>query len=287
MTLKDILANYRKTLKAIYDEQEATAVFYLVAEYISGFGRSQISFHMNDSISTENNDHFNLVLERLKRSEPLQYIFSEAFFYGLKFKVNSSVLIPRPETEELVEMIIWILKNTQNTPKILDIGTGSGCIAISLKRHLPDAEIYGLDISEPALEIAAENATSNQTAITFIQSDIRHYVSSNKFDVIVSNPPYITEEEGLSMDRNVMDFEPHLALFVPDQNPLEFYLAIAEFALENLHDGGLLFFEINANFGIRTSDMLMKRLFQDVQIIKDMQGKDRFISAKKVGQFLE
>jgi release factor glutamine methyltransferase len=238
---------------------------------------------MNDSISTENNDHFNLVLERLKRSEPLQYIFSEAFFYGLKFKVNSSVLIPRPETEELVEMIIKTPKNTFSTTKILDIGTGSGCIAISLKRHLPDAEIYALDISEPALEIAAENATNNQMAITFIQGDIRHYVSSNKFNIIVSNPPYVTEEEGLSMDKNVMDFEPHLALFVPDQNPLEFYLAIADFAFESLHDGGLLYFEINANFALETAAMLTDRFFQDVQIIKDMQGKDRFISAKKVG----
>ncbi|MEJ7559416.1 MAG: peptide chain release factor N(5)-glutamine methyltransferase [Pedobacter sp.] len=282
MTLQDILDKYHESLHGIYDEEEITAVFYIVVDHISGFNRSMVSLRKSEPISALNSDRYLSVLELLEKQEPLQYILSEAFFYGLKFKVNSAVLIPRQETEELVHMVINDFKSSSSHLKILDVGTGSGCIAISLKYHLPAAEIFAMDISAPALEIAAENAFSNQTTITLLNEDIRQYASSTNFNIIISNPPYITEKEGLSMDKNVMDHEPHLALFVSDNNPLEFYLAIADFAMRNLQNDGLLYFEINANFGKEVANMLTIKRFVDVHIISDMQGKDRFVKARKV-----
>jgi release factor glutamine methyltransferase len=283
MTLKDILDNYGQSLNGIYDEHEIAATFYIVAEHLSGLNRTQILLKLDESVTIEDNEKYNTVLQRLKTQEPLQYILAEAYFYGLKFKVDRSVLIPRPETEELAEIVINTFKLKQDDINILDVGTGSGCIAITLKHNLPIAKLYALDISAPALEIAAKNSIDNQTAVTFVHADIRNYRSSEKFHAIVSNPPYITEKEGLSMDNNVMEFEPHLALFVPNQNPLEFYIAIADFAYQNLHSDGLLFFEINANFGNKTVEMLTSKHFTDIHLLKDMQGKDRFIKARKTG----
>jgi len=285
MNLKDILKKYHSVLFGIYDDQEIVVLFYIVAEYISGFSKIQLLFKLDELIANEDNVSYIIVLERLKNHEPIQYILSEAYFYGLKFKVDSSVLIPRPETEELVEMAINAFKFKEVTLKMIDIGTGSGCIAISLKHNLPYADISALDISHSALEIAAQNAMSNQTSISLVQADIRDFQCTQKFDLIISNPPYITKMEATLMDKNVLNFEPHLALFVPDQNPLEFYVAIADFGLKSLKDDGLLFFEINANYGKETIEMLINKSFSDLLIFKDMQGKDRFITAKKPSSF--
>lgn len=283
MNLKDILNKYQVVLGNIYDEQEILAIFLLVAQSISGLSRSQIAVCWEESVTSKNVEEYSLILERLSKEEPLQYILAEAYFYGLRLNVNSAVLIPRPETEELVELAINTLKNRSTVFKILDIGTGSGCIAIALKHNLANADVYALDVSLEALEIAGQNANRHHAEISFIEEDIRKYKSNEKFDVIISNPPYITDKEGALMNKNVMDYEPHLALFVSDESPLEFYEAIASFAMQNLNNDGLLFFEINANYGKETASMLANTFYTDVEIFKDMQGKDRFITARKSG----
>ena len=279
MNLKEILESYRTALHAQYDPNEVDALFYIAVEFLTGFSRNQINLHLDQHIIVDDVTQYISILKRLQEQEPLQYILEEAYFYGLKFKVNTSVLIPRPETEELVFLIVNDLKNHPHSSKLLDIGTGSGCIAIALKHMLPKAQVSALDISETALAVAKENAVLNKTDITFINSDIRTYSSHDKYDIIVSNPPYITETEAALMESNVMDFEPHLALFVKDQNPLEFYIAIADFAKKSLDDNGKLYFEINANYGLQTKEMLLQKAFINVEVIQDMQGKDRFIKA--------
>jgi release factor glutamine methyltransferase len=281
MNLKEILESYRTALHAQYDANEVDAIFYIAVEFLTGFSRNQINLHLDQHITEDDVTQYNSILKRLQEREPLQYILEEAYFYGLKFKVNTSVLIPRPETEELVFLIVNDLKNHPHSSKLLDIGTGSGCIAIALKHMLPVAQVSALDISETALAVAKENAVLNKTDITFINSDIRTYLSTGKYDIIVSNPPYITETEAERMESNVMDFEPHLALFVKDQNPLEFYIAIAEFAKKSLDNNGKLYFEINANYGLQTKEMLLQKAFIKVEVLQDMQGKDRFIKAIK------
>ena len=281
MNLKDILNKYQSVLGSIYDDHESLATFYLVAHYISGFTKSQIAHIWQESINIKEADQYSLILERLSKAEPLQYVLAEAYFYGLKFKVDSAVLIPRPETEELVELALNTLKNTPSKLNILDIGTGSGCIAITLKHSLSNADVYAMDISPEALDIANQNAINNNTKVHFLEADIRAYKSNEKFDLIISNPPYVTNREGVHMDKNVMNYEPHLALFVADDSPLEFYIAITAFASQNLNKNGFLFFEINANFGKETANLLIDKSFTDIQILKDMQGKDRFISARK------
>jgi release factor glutamine methyltransferase len=281
MNLKEILESYRTALHTQYDANEVDALFYIAVEFLKGFSRNQINLHLDQHITEEDVTQYNSILKRLQEQEPIQYILEEAYFYGLKFKVNTSVLIPRPETEELVFLIVNDLKNNPHSSKVLDIGTGSGCIAVALKHMLPVAQVSALDISETAIAVAKENATLNKTDITFMNADIRTYQSADKYDIIVSNPPYITETEATLMESNVMDFEPHLALFVKDQNPLEFYIAIAEFAKKSLDNNGKLYFEINANYGLQTKEMLLQKAFIKVEVLQDMQGKDRFIKAIK------
>jgi release factor glutamine methyltransferase len=282
MNLKDILNNYKETLQHIYDEQEISATFKIVFEAVSELKKSQFTFQQNIDVNGEEAIEYNRILQRLANSEPLQYILAEAYFYGLKFNVNQNVLIPRPETEELVELALNNSKLLKDDCNILDIGTGSGCIAVTLKYHLKNANVSALDVNPAALEVAIQNAQQNQTTINFIEADIRSYDSAQRFDMIISNPPYITDKERSAMDRNVIDFEPHLALFVADENPLEFYIAIADFATKALNNTGLLLFEINANYGQETAEMLASKDFKDIHILKDMQGKERFITARKI-----
>ena len=223
-----------------------------------------------------------LVVDQLKKQEPIQYIFGEANFFGLSFLVNKNVLIPRPETEELVE---WILSNSSPTLpyRILDIGTGSGCIAVSLAKNLPNASVFGLDISNEALKLAKKNAKKNNTTVHFEQVDILKsdtIISFESFDVIVSNPPYITKSEKYYMEKNVLEYEPENALFVPDNNPLLFYQRIAEFGKIRLNKNGSLFFEINSAFGKETVNMLKKTGYNEVALRKDISGKDRMIHAQ-------
>jgi release factor glutamine methyltransferase len=236
---------------------------------------------MQDRMSESELLKFNFAVKQLKQQRPVQYILGKADFYKLQFVVNEQVLIPRPETEELVDLIIRELKQT-NAPDILDIGTGSGCIAITLKKNLPAATVAALDVSEGALKVAMQNAVSNQVAVSFFQQDI---LKTNtlpeavfrQFDCIVSNPPYICISEKKEMDKNVLEHEPHLALFVPDEDPLLFYKAIADFALNHLKPKGKLYFEINAAYGLETKQMLEKKGFKNVILISDLNNKNRIL----------
>ncbi|WP_354355350.1 peptide chain release factor N(5)-glutamine methyltransferase [Pedobacter sp. UYP30] len=227
-------------------------------------------------------DRCKKVLPELKNHQPIQYILNQAHFFGLVFQVNEHVLIPRPETEELV---FWVLKDLKakslENVKLLDIGTGSGCIAISLKKNLPSVQMSAIDVSDKALEVATLNALINKVDVNFIKDDILNSKSNLECDVIVSNPPYVRRLEIKEMQKNVLDFEPHLALFVEDDDSLLFYRAIAEFASKNLSKNGILFLEINEFLAKQTVDLLKDKLFKDIEVQKDMQGKDRMIRARK------
>lgn len=263
----------------LYEQEEAKELFYLVTNDISGWSRAQLMLNKDVDLSADQIVAYNKVLKELKSGKPLQHIFAEAWFYGLKFKVSSAVLIPRPETEELVEWILTDLSLQPKTRKILDIGTGSGCIAISLKKNKPDADVSALDVSAEALAIARTNADQHEAEINFIQADVLSYTTAEKFDIIVSNPPYITEDEKDEMHQNVLAHEPHLALFVTNENPLIFYIAIADLALNQLEDQGQLYFEINEYLGKETLEMMKDKGFKNIVLKKDMQGKDRMIKA--------
>lgn len=278
MNLKQAEQYFTGEMSLLYNEEEAKQLFYLTAEHISGWNRSQLLMNKDHILDAEQLRIYKNTLEALKEGKPLQYIFSEAWFYGLKFKVNGSVLIPRPETEELVEWILEsITASKARISSLIDIGTGSGCIAIALKKNLQQAEVSALDVSAEALAVAAENAALNGTVINFIQSSIIGYHTEVKYDIIVSNPPYITEDERAAMHDNVLQHEPHLALFVTNENPLVFYKSIADFALDQLRPEGKLFFEINEYLGKETVDMLADKGFRNIELKRDMQGKERMI----------
>lgn len=220
------------------------------------------------------------IIERLNNQEPVQYVLGNTDFYGLELKVNPNVLIPRPETEELVDLIIK--ENSDTQLKILDVGTGSGCIAIAIQKNLKEAEVYAIDISPGALAIAIENATINSCTVKFIQTDVFSELPPlPHFDIVVSNPPYVLEKEKDLMKRNVLEFEPYQALFVPDHNPLLYYKRIISIAENLLRDGGKLYFEINERFGAELAKLIRNQGFEEVTIIKDMQGKDRIIRGKR------
>jgi release factor glutamine methyltransferase len=271
-----------KSLNSIYDEREANSIARIVFE--DAF--SIYNFQRRDELSGEDLKKLKETEKRLLRKEPVQYVLGFADFYGLKFKVNKHVLIPRQETEELV---LWILDEGKNLAlkneiKVLDIGTGSGCIPIVLKSKQSGWKIDALDISEKALMIAKENAKENNVEINFFQADILNKDSWNSFgdyDIIVSNPPYIPEKEVNLMFENVVSFEPHLALFVKNQHPLIFYENIAEFAIEKLNKGGKLFFETNEFNASQVMKVVENKPFRSCQIKQDMNGKDRMVSATK------
>ena len=275
----------KDSLTDIYPNSEIKGIIRLIMEQICNLQPHQYLIFQDIQLSNEKKNKIIEVVERMKSKEPIQYILGTADFYSIPFEVNSSVLIPRPETEELVDLIIS--ENSTSIGKnILDIGTGSGCIAITLQKNIKTAHVYAVDISAEALNVARRNAVQNQTDVTFIQTDILQLEKAQKdisytFDIIVSNPPYIKQEEKKEMEQNVLDFEPHLALFVPDQDPLLFYRHIAEFGKEKLKENGLLYFEINAACGEITCKMLQEKGYNKVQLIKDLSGKDRIIKAYK------
>lgn len=220
------------------------------------------------------------IVGKLKHAEPIQYILGETDFFGLPFYLDSSVLIPRPETEELVQ---WVIDSTNNAAaKILDIGTGSGCIAVTLAKKLPLTEVHAWDISQAALEVARKNAERNGVRVFFGKKDIlQESIPEEKFDIIVSNPPYVTESEKVGMEQNVLRFEPHLALFVADEDALVFYEKIADFARGALNRGGELFFEINREKGEQIEMLLQQKEFKNIERVKDISGNERMIKAVK------
>ena len=277
-TMQHFLKKLNTSLANMYSEAEIHVIANLLLENITGFTRLQLLTNKELKLNDEQNELANQYLERLKNHEPIQYILGETEFQGLKFKVNSSVLIPRPETEELVE---WVRK-PPNPLKggILDIGTGSGCIAISLKKKFPSANVSAMDISPDALIVAKANAALNDADVEFIQDDILNPATTDrKWDVIVSNPPYIPVSEHSEMDKNVTEFEPHLALFVQDNDPLIFYRKIAEFAITHLSPGGKLFFETHKDLAQECKQLLESYGFTNLVIRKDMSGNERMVQA--------
>ena len=282
--MQQFLKDLQTSLKGEYSESEIHVLGMLILEKLTGFSRIWLLIHKELKLNDEQNIIASQYLERLKNHEPIQYILGETEFYGLKFKVNPSVLIPRPETEELVE---WVKPPhppkggfLSGTPTLLDVGTGSGCIAVALKKKFPSANVSAMDISPEALALAKENAALNEVNIEFIQDDILHPAATDrKWDVIVSNPPYIPASEQRYLHKNVTDFEPHLALFVQDNDPLIFYRKIAEFALSHLTAGGRLYVEIHQSLGRQCCQLLESMGFQSVVLRKDLSGNDRMISS--------
>ena len=273
--VSNIIPYFIKQLSGIANEREIISWGYISIEHYLGFNRSDCIIHSNKEITSETSDSLKQIITHLKANKPLQYILGNADFYGLQFKVNEHTLIPRPETEELVS---WILEH--EFLSLLDIGTGTGCIPISITKN-KNVQSTAIDISENALLLAKENARINRVEVNFLKQDIFKTTTLPKVDLIVSNPPYILDKEKELMLDNVIDNEPHLALFVPDNNPLLFYKKIAELAFVNLPENGLLFFEINEQFGNETIEMLTKIGFVDIELKKDINDKDRMLKAIK------
>lgn len=277
------IASIRKELAGIFRREEIESLIFLIFEKLKGYSRTQFLLAKEKELSQEELIEIEKIVKRLKNHEPIQYILGKTEFYGLPFYSVPGVLIPRPETEELVQ---WMIQENQlSAPIILDIGTGTGCIAISLKKYIDQAMVLACDISPVCIETACRNAELNSAQVIVFEYDILNYtpeVSFPELDVIVSNPPYIREVEKLLMDKNVLEFEPELALFVPDENPLLFYERIADFALIHLKKSGHLYFEINEAYGKECVKMLQQKGFSNIELKKDINGKDRMIGCKLI-----
>jgi len=280
MKLKQYRSQFIQVLSSIYDEGEAESFFYLILEAKQQLKRIDLALKPELEITKEEIAIWDSIMEQLKQEIPIQYILGKTSFYGLDFEVNEHVLIPRPETEELVD---WIIKNQKSkvkneSLKILDIGTGSGCIAISLAKNLPNASVFAIDVSKQALTIAQKNATLNNVNITFILQNILETKElAQEFDIIVSNPPYVRNLEKVEIKKNVLENEPHLALFVDDNDPLLFYRKIAELAYKNLKKSGELYFEINQYLGPEMTVLLEELFFKEIELRKDIYNNDRMV----------
>jgi release factor glutamine methyltransferase len=282
--MKAGFASIRKELAGIYSKPEIESLLFLMLEKLKGYSRTRFLLVQDTEFTDE--DHFRLkeMVARLKNHEPIQYILGTTEFYGLPFYAVPEVLIPRPETEELVQWIIQ--ENKMTAPTILDIGTGTGCIAISLQKNIPASIVLVCDISPVCIKTARRNAELNGATITILEYDILKQtpeIAFPKLDIVVSNPPYVRISEIERMEKNVLNFEPELALFVSDDRPLIFYEAIANFARQNLKNNGLLYFEINEAFGNECSAMLAGKGFSGIELRKDLNGRHRMIKAVFVG----
>jgi release factor glutamine methyltransferase len=281
MILKSLRTFFNDELIEYYPETEVESFFNLLSEQILNMKRIDISQNLYSVVSGKKYEKFQKAITKLKNYEPIQYVLGNTEFYGLVFKVNPSVLIPRPETEELVS---WIIEDCKDKPdiSILDIGTGSGCIAVALAKHLPRAKVYALDVSEEALKLAKVNAANNEAEVEFIEANILNCELGNlQCDVIVSNPPYVRESEKEAMNANVLNHEPHLALFVKDDDALLFYRKITEISGSILKPNGQLYFEINESLGESTKELLANNSFNNIELKMDIFEKDRMIKAIK------
>ncbi|SEA09091.1 peptide chain release factor N(5)-glutamine methyltransferase [Bizionia paragorgiae] len=287
MLLKDLKQIFHKELDAIYGEDEVRSFFFMLTENYFNVSRLDLAMQPNLALTTSEHPKIMEALSLLKTEFPIQYILKETEFYGFPFKVTKSTLIPRSETEELVTWVSETIKGLEisnNKLNLLDIGTGSGCIAISLAKILPGLKAVALDVSKEALVVAKENAVINKVDVQFVQANILETHSGlfpETLDVIVSNPPYVRELEKKEMKPNVLNNEPHLALFVDDDNALQFYKAIIEFAKLHLKDNGFLFFEINEYLGQEMKALLQENNFTDIELRKDIFGRDRMIKGVK------
>lgn len=284
MLIKQYKLHFTNELSALYDLGEVESFFYLILEYYQKLKRIDLALNPELTFSESNIKTWNVILEQLKQEIPIQYILGNTCFYGLDFEVDYNVLIPRPETEELVDWIIQSQKSEVGSAKsrILDIGTGSGCIAIALAKNIKNASVFALDVSQNALTMAEKNAKKNQVLIRFIQQNILETDNLNQqFDIIVSNPPYVRNLEKSAIKKNVLNNEPHLALFVDDHDPLLFYRKIAFLAKKNLSQNGKLYFEINQYLGKETANLMDELGFKCIELRKDIYGNQRMICAKK------
>ena len=281
-TIRDVFDQFKLGLKDHYEVNEITSLTQLAIAEKTGFSNAKIKAFPELELSENESTKLIDILNELSTGKPIQYILGKTEFYGLPFLVNPSVLIPRPETEELVDWAINSLKTEiNNSAHIIDIGTGSGCIAISIKKHLPDFKVSAIDISATAIQTATKNAKLNQVEVEFSEEDILNpkATKTKKYKVIISNPPYVTLLDKRQMHTNVTDFEPHNALFVSDDDPLIFYRFIAKFAIKHLDQNGLLFFEINESYGQETVNLLDELGFKEISLRKDLSGKDRMLKA--------
>ena len=280
MKLSRLKGNFLEILKEEYPPHEVNSFFNLLTEAFLGMTRLQVALDPDKEISEQEQQKLEDALQRLQKHEPIQYILGETEFFGLTFKVDKNVLIPRPETEELVEWILSDVKDREQTISILDIGAGSGCIAISLAKNISHAKVTAIDISEGALEIAKTNAENNKVNVEFIQQDILGAETlPSKYDIIVSNPPYVRELEKKEMQANVLNNEPAGAMYVKDEDPLVFYRKITALAKENLEPGGALYFEINQYLGEETKALLTNNYFT-ASLKKDIFGSDRMLKGE-------
>lgn len=282
MKLKEIIAKIKTEIVPIYGVRETEWMIRDIMEYLKGYSAVDIIFRSNEEISFFIEVKIKKIVLRLLDNEPLQYILGEARFCGHKFKVTRATLIPRPETQELVDMIVK--ENQQTDLSVLDIGTGSGCIAISLARALKFSNVRAIDISPEAIEVAKENAQNLKVNVDFQERDMLQLDGNedvSKYDIIVSNPPYIAEMERINMELNVLSYEPATALFVPDDEPLLFYKAIIKYASKALKNKGRLYFEINPYYVVELSQEIQKYGFSDIEVVKDIHSQNRFITARK------
>ena len=283
MTVKELFDNTLSHLSQFYGKNEAQSLAYLSFKQVFGYDKFQFYQNSGTPVTKKQLDKFNNIIHLLKLYKPIQYIFEETEFYNCTIKVNEHTLIPRPETEELVE---WIIEsNTEDKPKILDIGTGSGCIAISLKKAITNATVIGLDINEEALKTALENSKRNKAKVNFKVCNILEqpkFLMKEKYNMIVSNPPYVTEQEKLKMEPNVLNWEPHSALFVPNDDPLKYYKAIIPLSWKILQPGGCIFLEINENFPEEIHQLLLSNQYSNIIIRKDLSGKYRMAKGIKL-----
>lgn len=286
MTIQAAYKQLLATLYELYDNREAANISNWVIEHITGQGKIDRIIYKDLPVSIQQQQLLQRIIVELQTNKPVQYVLNEAWFAGMKLFVNEHVLIPRPETEELIDWIMDDLNTSpvtqQRTFTILDIGTGSGCIPISLKKQLPAVDITALDVSADALIVAGKNAIEQGVAVAFINADFLDrstWEQHTVYDIIVSNPPYIKAEEVTAMAKNVVDHEPAIALFVPNDDALIFYKAIAQFALQHLKNNGSVYVEINEALGLEVEEMFTSYGFKEVQLKKDLQLKDRMIKA--------
>ena len=293
MLIKEAYQQIVHDLQSIYDARESSQIADMTLESITGLSRIQRLVQHDASLNSDQEILFNQQLNELLHGRPVQYVIGNCWFQQMLFKVDEHVLIPRPETEELVELVIHEIQHHRQCDKkqcqIIDIGTGSGCIAISLKKAMPFCEIWAIDKSRSAMKLAKENASLLNTSIYFKEADILSEAKNDAlpaFNIIVSNPPYILPEETNDLRKNVIDFEPKEALFVTNNDPLEFYKAIIDFSIHHLHRGGLVFFETHENQATEVKKLMESNEFEQVEIKKDLQGKNRMVWGKKMGASL-
>lgn len=278
MTTAELRSLFDTELSDYFTRREVQRLLSILTE--SRFGRTPVGMRYAENLDSADVQYFKDIIQELKAGKPYQQLLGETQFYGMRFFVNEDVLIPRPETEELLELALLTLKKREITdPRILDIGTGSGVIPVVLKKHLPEAQVTAIDISENALATARKNAELHETAVFFKQCDYLSTALRGVYDVLISNPPYIGKDETGDIHTSVKDFEPYLALFSPTDDPLIFYRKIARDAADTLSDSGMVFLEINQKYGPQT--LTLFNGFREKQLLKDLSGNDRFIFAVK------